>query len=441
MNKTSKSEKIPEQMQALHDRIAGLIDDYCSKNLNAEYARLAKNAVATLCCTDPSPLAKGHINTWACAIIYTLCTINRLFEDEQELHINTSDLCSYFEISTNTALNKSNVVKDTLQIDDNDPNWCLKIKPDVKPDIKPNNKPEIKPEVKTEVKPDIKPEVKSEIKSVETPVDKKELKRGKTKDRSAKKDDIKVGDCVKVKKGVSDPDFADSSIEGWHGRIIDFVKTDDSEVDKDNPVIDIEWDSITLRGMTDDYIDKCEEDDLDCLSMYLRLCDVERVKPRDTAYDVKEAQEEIHKYLDEAVVANVPNEQDKRIREILGDNDITVSEETLACYLDYLEKNIAPPCQLTGKEPFGWEEPYYLFGHGKKREYDKLRKTRPSHNDTFKFIKMERELSIEDGIFVKVQRLSDDKKFVLPLSSLKVTIDKSPNYKLIDDYSYWFVNN
>jgi len=46
-----------------------------------------------------------------------------------------------------------------------------------------------------------------------------------------------------------------------------------------------------------------------------------------------------------------------------------------------------------------------------------------------------------DGIFVYVQRISDKKKFVLPLADLKATDRKSKNYQLLDDYSVWFVNN
>ena len=46
-----------------------------------------------------------------------------------------------------------------------------------------------------------------------------------------------------------------------------------------------------------------------------------------------------------------------------------------------------------------------------------------------------------DGIFVYVQRISDKKKFVLPLADLKSTDRKSKNCQLLDDYSVWFVNN
>ena len=52
---------------------------------------------------------------------------------------------------------------------------------------------------------------------------------------------IKVGDSVKVKKGVLDPDDNKTDISGWQGRVI---KLEESE-----NAIEIAWDSITLLNM------------------------------------------------------------------------------------------------------------------------------------------------------------------------------------------------
>ena len=41
---------------------------------------------------------------------------------------------------------------------------------------------------------------------------------------------------------------------------------------------------------------------------------------------------------------------------------------------------------------------------------------------------------------VNVKRLSDKKEFILELDYLKAVDKKSKNYKLLDDYSVWYVN-
>jgi hypothetical protein len=44
------------------------------------------------------------------------------------------------------------------------------------------------------------------------------------------------------------------------------------------------------------------------------------------------------------------------------------------------------------------------------------------------------------GLAVKVQRVSDSKRFVLPLANLKARENPSNNAQLFDDYAVWFVN-
>ena len=133
--------------------------------------------------------------------------------------------------------------------------------------------------------------------------------------------------------------------------------------------------------------------------------------------------------------------QEERIIAILGTKKLDVSRKTLNTYLKYLKNNIEVPCQLTGIEDFEWEEPY-VFGFGSKREYEELKKTQPSYKDKFNLIKFVDEIDdYYDGISVHVQRIFDERKFVLPLADLKSTYRKSKNYQLLDDYSIWFVNN
>ena len=45
-----------------------------------------------------------------------------------------------------------------------------------------------------------------------------------------------------------------------------------------------------------------------------------------------------------------------------------------------------------------------------------------------------------DGLLVEVQRVSDQKTFILPLADLEVTDENSPNYELVEDYLMWFLN-
>ncbi|HLO50710.1 MAG TPA: calcium-binding protein [Kamptonema sp.] len=134
-----------------------------------------------------------------------------------------------------------------------------------------------------------------------------------------------------------------------------------------------------------------------------------------------------------------PDEFETKIQKILGVKNIDVSDQTLKKYLHYLKQNIKMPCNLTGQEDFLWEEEF-VFGYGNKKEYEKLKKTRPSYTDIFKLLRFEDLVSEESGILVEVQRISDKKKFTLPLSDLEATDESSPNSQLLEDYAVWFVN-
>jgi hypothetical protein len=134
------------------------------------------------------------------------------------------------------------------------------------------------------------------------------------------------------------------------------------------------------------------------------------------------------------------DEQKIRIARVLGENKVPkVNGRTLRIYLAYLRKNLEFPCHLTGIEDFSWEE-RYVFGYGSKTEYEKLKKTQPSYTDTFEFLGVDDEIEENYGILVNVKRVSDKRKFTLPLADLKSTDEQSKNYQLLDDFSVWFVN-
>ncbi|MCU0540704.1 MAG: hypothetical protein MUE44_00780 [Oscillatoriaceae cyanobacterium Prado104] len=132
-------------------------------------------------------------------------------------------------------------------------------------------------------------------------------------------------------------------------------------------------------------------------------------------------------------------EFESRISKILNAKNIDVNVKKLTKYLEYLKQNIKFPCRVTGREEFIWEEEY-LFGGGSKKQYEKLKKTQPSYTDTFAISQFEDAFDTDEGIIVKVQRLSDKKEFILPLVELEASDNNSPNDRLLDDYSTWFAN-
>jgi len=132
------------------------------------------------------------------------------------------------------------------------------------------------------------------------------------------------------------------------------------------------------------------------------------------------------------------DEHERRVAAILGQTDLEVTGKTVKQYLDYLKPQLELPCRLTGIEDFPWEE-RYVFGFGDEKEYERLKKTQPSYTDTFELLRFA-AATANDGVLVEVERVSDKKKFTLPLADLEAVDEKSKNHQLLDDYAVWFVN-
>ncbi|MEA1973366.1 MAG: calcium-binding protein [Candidatus Cloacimonadota bacterium] len=133
--------------------------------------------------------------------------------------------------------------------------------------------------------------------------------------------------------------------------------------------------------------------------------------------------------------------QEKRIESVFPKkiDDISRRTETLDIYKRFLEKNIDFPVKLTGIEDFNWEG-FYILGPGDKREYEELKKTKPSYSDIYNLVRIEDHVDEDYGLFAKVTRISDKKRFQIPLADLEAVDENSKNYQLLNDYSVWCVN-
>jgi Domain of unknown function (DUF6398) len=133
MATSSKSERVPKPMQATFNAIVELTDAFCRAHLDEEYAQLARQATAALCRKRPSPLATGHLKTWACGTVYALGTVNFLFDRSQLPSMSAAELCAGFGVSKSTGAAKAKVVRDALDMSQIDPQWYRPSKMDENP--------------------------------------------------------------------------------------------------------------------------------------------------------------------------------------------------------------------------------------------------------------------------------------------------------------------
>jgi hypothetical protein len=217
---------------------------------------------------------------------------------------------------------------------------------------------------------------------------------------------IKIGDSVVVKDGIKCPDMESLSIAGWQGLIIDIFDDDDEMI------VEINWDSITLKSLPKYYIKDSEEEGLSWDRMILGVDDVKLTSPRDTEKDVQKTTDELAKlhawdFLDE---------EGPRISEVLKGID---PDDTYACMR-------------------AWEK------HFKKvLVFPFDAKIIDSDNSRLKVgdrVQVNSITEVGDLYGIIVGITFKGKKYAYPLCDLEVLDRKSPNYQNVQDYVVWFAN-
>lgn len=117
----SSQETVPHRLRPLFEDVVSCTDAFCLEHLTEEYAQLCRRLAAALCRKRPSPLTQGKIETWACAIVYAIGSVNFLFDKSQTPHMSAGELCERFGVSKSTASAKARKILNALNIVPFDP--------------------------------------------------------------------------------------------------------------------------------------------------------------------------------------------------------------------------------------------------------------------------------------------------------------------------------
>lgn len=239
---------------------------------------------------------------------------------------------------------------------------------------------------------------------------------------------VKIGDFVRVKKGVVDKDDPQIDMSDWSGKV-----TEINPEEEDNQ-LDIAWDTATIQQMPKNYVISIIKDAYRLDSYYMMEKDVE-ILSKPTQMDGSElAAEKVYKkyvvYVDSA---------EKKIMEILATEDLTITKEKLDIYQKYLLANLQKPVYLQLIAPLPWEMEFLRKKLPTKR-YKAAHKKSPALTDEFRLINIVAHPQ-ENDLFAKLNRIGDKKVFLINLSILKTYRAKDPNALLINSFSYWFELN
>jgi Calcium binding len=217
---------------------------------------------------------------------------------------------------------------------------------------------------------------------------------------------FKVGDKVRVKAGVSDPDFPDMPLGGWAGTITEIIKY------KGRINCVFELDKRTLASIHPIYRKRCERDGLDFEIM--SLGEDELVTDDGTPVSIELPTEIKTPPLSE-------KDQDDRVRMAFGlthDDPLPeVSPETLMTFYRYLAANL--------------KFPFFTSSWAKSGPFSSKKLTVPI---TRVDPPAEDEFDEEAGLYGI--GIDQDEEIEFPLEVIELKTN-DPNYRLISDYTYW----
>jgi hypothetical protein len=220
---------------------------------------------------------------------------------------------------------------------------------------------------------------------------------------------FKVGDKVRVKLGVSDPDFPEMPLGGWTGTVTE-VELADEQI-----TCDIKWDRRTLSGMHPIYTKRCERDGLQLRSMWLGEEDIE-------LNDGTSAPIEQPTHIRTPPLSE--KDQDDRVRMALGlthDDPLPrVNNENLLTYHRYLSEHLVFPFKAHYEKPVGWV----------KRVETQLTVTGLLRPD---------ECVIDEQYGIIGTGRDPQEEVNFPLAEVEVK-GSNPSCRLVQDYYYWFHN-
>jgi hypothetical protein len=236
---------------------------------------------------------------------------------------------------------------------------------------------------------------------------KKKRARQRRKPRPTVPPRFAVGERVRVKAGVKDPDFPDIPLGGWAGTIREVNPRSNP------PLCLIEWNARTLEQVHPVYRKRCERDGLAMETAWLREEEVE-ADPGEPAVIEQPAN-----------IVTRPlrmSDQDDRIRAVFGltsDDPLPdISAETVRRYRQHLAAHLSFPFRARCHEEIG---PFQTV----------------AHPVTVVGLLDAEECDEEDGVTCAAD--CGGEIVEMPLADLEA-IDSREVRRAIDDYSYWFGN-
>lgn len=134
VTRIAKAKPDPKKQTAdVLEVILTLINQFCERHLNEEYAALSRTLAEKLSRKRPSPLLSGSPSTWASGIVRAIGWTNFLHDPTQKPHMRLTDIDTGFGISESAGAAKLATIRKLFGMRQLDPQWTLPSRMDANP--------------------------------------------------------------------------------------------------------------------------------------------------------------------------------------------------------------------------------------------------------------------------------------------------------------------
>jgi|SRR5690625_70634 len=84
---------------------------FCSQKLDDDYFKLSEKLIKKMGRKRDVPFKRGKLEIWAAAVVYTIGSINFLFDKSFEPYIKSQDISDFFGTKNSTVSNKAGQIR------------------------------------------------------------------------------------------------------------------------------------------------------------------------------------------------------------------------------------------------------------------------------------------------------------------------------------------
>jgi hypothetical protein len=105
-----------EEIRKKEKKLLALTSSFCAQKLDDDYSQLCQKLILKLGRKREVPFKGGKIEIWAAAVVYTIGSINFLFDKSFEPYVTAEEICNYFGTKKSTVSNKARQIKDMFKM-------------------------------------------------------------------------------------------------------------------------------------------------------------------------------------------------------------------------------------------------------------------------------------------------------------------------------------